>query len=141
MMRVPGTVRSLLLAGCTGAALCAAGIAGAWAQAMPFQQVPFGYAGPVGIAGAPWGWWSIGQPIVATGLWIEPMGVGWSAAAVGGSQATRYGTPAGLYAPAPHLAGTLNWSSPSGFVGVSPSPFLLNWSSPYVLNGASIHAW
>lgn len=141
MMRPPRAVRNVLLAGCAGAALCVAGIAGAHAQALPFQQLPFGYAGPIGIAGAPWGWWSIGQPIVATGLWIEPMGVGWSAAAAGGSQASRYSTPGSLSAPAPHLAGTLNWSAPAGSFAVSRSPFLLNWSSPYVLNGASIHVW
>lgn len=141
MMPSSRAARRLLLAGCVGAAWCGAGIAGAWAQASPFQQSPFGYAGPVGIAGAPWGWWSIGQPIVATALWIEPWGAGWSSSAVGGSQATRYSAPATSLSPAPHLAGTLNWSVPTTFGAAMPSPFLLNWSSPYVLNGASINAW
>lgn len=141
MMRSSRAARHMLLAGCLGAAWCGAGIAGAWAQASPFQQVPFGYAGPIGIAGAPWGWWSIGQPIVATALWIEPLGVAWSSATVGGSQATRYSAPVTLLSPAPHLAGTLNWSVPASFGAAPPSPFLLNWSSPYVLNGASINAW
>lgn len=140
-MRCPRAVRNLVLAGCAGAALCSVGIGGALAQALPFQQLPFGYAGPVGIAGAPWGWWSIGQPIVSTALWAEPMAVAWSAAAAGGSNASRYSVPGSLSAPAPQLAGALNWGASVGRAAASSSPFLLNWSSPYVLNGASIHAW
>lgn len=140
-MSRPRAVRNLLLAACAGAALCGAGTGSALAQALPFQQFPFGYAGPVGIAGAPWSWWSIGQPIVSTAPWAEPMAFAWSAAAVGSSNPARYGIPGSLSAPAPQLAGALNWGASVGRAAASSSPFLLNWSSPYVLNGASIHAW
>lgn len=133
-------VRRLLVAGCVGAALCGGGAGEAAAQAAPFQPAPFGYAGPVGIAGAPWGWWTTGQPIVAPAIWVEPVGLAWSSGAQG-SMPLRYGPVAPMASSGPQVSGVMGVWSSSRFWGAAPSPFALNWSSPHVLNGGVFHVW
>lgn len=135
------------LAGCLGLALLAVPAGPgreAAAQGFPFPQSQTAFAGPVGSPGAPWGWWSIGQPLVATALWVEPMGISWSPSLSAGGQALRYSLPAGSGGSAPQLATAWNWDAPRGPAGPSvlaASPFALNWSSSFILNGGVINAW
>ncbi|MDO9499035.1 hypothetical protein [Falsiroseomonas sp.] len=131
MSRLP---KWLLLAGAVGLAPCLAP-SPAQAQAHPFTQHPFGFAGPAGMAGAPWGWWSIGQPLLAPGLWMDPMGLGVSS---GGGTAQSYQLPAA----APHQ-GTpaLGWGWQVPWASSIAPGFAVQFGNSLILNGGMLHAW
>lgn len=126
--------RRLLLAGVVSL-VHGVTMAPAKAQTYPFQQQPFGFAGPAGMAGAPWGWWSIGQPLLATGLWMDPMGLTSSS---GGAQALRYQLPS---ASAVQSTPSLGWGWQAPWAGGMAPGFAVEFGNSLILNGGVLHAW
>ncbi|NKC33398.1 hypothetical protein [Falsiroseomonas selenitidurans] len=102
------------------------------AQGLAWQPPTFGFAGPTGQSGAPWGWWPVGQPLAASALWVEPVSLSWSFAGSAGGQALRYSLPVPV---APQLGGVWSWIPP---VMPAAAP---DWTIPTVLNGGTFHAW
>lgn len=133
MKRLPS--RLVLLAGLVGA-LHVAAPAQAQPQSQTFQSHPFGFAGPAGMAGAPWGWWSIGQPLLATGLWIDPMGLTTSAA---GSASALYRPSSATLATQPVPA--LGWGWQPSWAGTMAPGFAVQFYSSPFLNGVVLNAW